>query len=138
MLADADLKKSSIANVEIKAPELVRNRILSNNNPAYDVILYVANWPEKRSSHWKSLLQARAIENCCYVVAANQGGVHNGKRETFGHSVVISPWGKVLSCVKTGPGVACAEMDVALLSKQRESMPVAQHQRFFVEDKHAE
>ncbi len=86
-------------------------------------------------AHWLTLLRARAIENSCFVIAANQGGLHADKRQTFGHSVVISPWGKVLSCIEQGEGIALAELDFDLLSEQRKSIPVAQHQRFFVEDR---
>ena len=59
---------------DLRFPEISRNRILENGNAAYDLIIYVANWPEKRSSHWNALLKARAIENQCYVVGVNRVG----------------------------------------------------------------
>jgi predicted amidohydrolase len=81
------------------------------------------------AAHWEVLLRARAIENQCYVLAANQGGVHNSARETFGHSMIIDPWGKVLTCVEKGEGVALAELDIDMLHELRERMPVQQHRR---------
>jgi predicted amidohydrolase len=81
------------------------------------------------AAHWEVLLRARAIENQCYVLAANQGGVHNSSRETFGHSMIIDPWGKILTCVEKGEGVALAELDIDMLHELRERMPVQQHRR---------
>ena len=59
---------------DLRFPEIVRNRINENGDPAYDLIVYVANWPEKRSPHWNALLKARAIENQSYVVGVNRVG----------------------------------------------------------------
>lgn len=86
-------------------------------------------------AHWMPLLRARAIENSCYVIAADQGGVHGPKRETFGHSCIISPWGEVLSLVEKGEGIAIAEFDAQRLAEVRQQIPVRQHQRLFVADK---
>ena len=80
-------------------------------------------------AHWEALLRARAIENQCYVIAANQGGVHNAKRETWGHSMIIDPWGTVLDCVETGEGIACAALDLESLKRIRRNMPVMNHRR---------
>ena len=80
-------------------------------------------------AHWEVLLRARAIENQCYVVAPNQGGVHSATRETFGHSMVVDPWGRVLACVESGEGVALASMDLDELHELRQRMPVARHRR---------
>jgi predicted amidohydrolase len=79
-------------------------------------------------AHWEVLLRARAIENQCYVLAANQGGVHNSMRETFGHSMIVDPWGRVLASVGKGEGVAIAEIDIPYLLELRQKMPI-QHQR---------
>lgn len=81
-------------------------------------------------AHWEVLLRARAIENQCYVLAANQGGVHNATRETWGHSMIVDPWGRVLACVETGPGVAVAELDLEALAALRARMPIQSHRRF--------
>lgn len=79
-------------------------------------------------AHWESLLRARAIENQCYVLAAGQGGVHNAKRETWGHSMIIDPWGVVLAEVtEPGEGIAVAELDRERLAEVRQRMPIAEH-----------
>ena len=84
-------------------------------------------------AHWEVLLRARAIETQCYVIAPNQGGVHSEKRTTWGRSMIIDPWGRVLDCVETGPGIALADMDPSLLDSIRASMPVIDHKRFRTE-----
>jgi len=76
------------------------------------------------AAHWESLLRARAIENQCYLIAAGQGGRHNEKRETWGHSMVISPWGSILSQVDEGEGIALAEIDLDYLKEIRTRMPI--------------
>ncbi|MBL4821289.1 MAG: carbon-nitrogen hydrolase family protein [Gammaproteobacteria bacterium] len=81
------------------------------------------------AAHWETLLRARAIENQCYVLAANQGGVHNEKRETYGHSMIIDPWGTVLDSVPVGEGVAVAEVDRDFLARIRRNMPIDTHRR---------
>ncbi|MCY3566876.1 MAG: carbon-nitrogen hydrolase family protein [Gammaproteobacteria bacterium] len=84
-------------------------------------------------AHWESLLRARAIENQCYLVAAAQGGSHGypreTSRETWGHSMIVSPWGEILAELDKGPGVAVAEMDLLTLRDIRRKMPVADHIR---------
>jgi predicted amidohydrolase len=80
-------------------------------------------------AHWEVLLRARAIENQCYVLAANQGGAHNATRETFGHSMIVDPWGRVLARVEKGEGVAVASIDLESLHELRRKMPVQAHRR---------
>jgi len=80
-------------------------------------------------AHWEALLRARAIENQCYVIAANQGGVHNEKRETWGHSMIVDPWGTVLDCLPAGEGLAVGKVDLDMLEKIRSNMPVMTHRR---------
>ncbi|TNE96277.1 MAG: nitrilase family protein [Bacteroidetes bacterium] len=82
---------------DLRFPENVRNRINEDNAPAYDVILYVANWPERRIGHWSSLLPARAIENQCYVAAVNRIGKDENQLDYNGQSVIIDPNGNTLS-----------------------------------------
>jgi deaminated glutathione amidase len=81
------------------------------------------------AAHWEVLLRARAIENQCYVLAANQGGTHNQTRETFGHSMIIDPWGKVIACIEKGEGLAIADINLGYLHEIRRKMPVAHHRR---------
>lgn len=81
------------------------------------------------AAHWEVLLRARAIENQCFVIAANQGGVHNETRETFGHSMIINPWGEILDSVAEGEGVAIADLDMEQLVRVRQDMPIISHRR---------
>ncbi|CAK8689988.1 unnamed protein product [Clavelina lepadiformis] len=80
-------------------------------------------------AHWEVLLRARAIENQCYIVAAAQVGNHNAKRVSFGHSMVVDPWGKVIACNADKIGVITAEIDLDYLKKIRTNMPVFNHTR---------
>lgn len=74
--------------------------------------------------HWEPLLKARAIENQCYVVTANQFGRHPNGVTTFGHSLIINPWGQVMSGVLKGEGVAVASMDMRFLREVRKKIPL--------------
>lgn len=78
---------------DLRFPELLRNRILQES-PAYDIILYVANWPKKRISHWLALLQARAIENQCFVIGVNRQGIDGNNLEYSGDSIVFDALGE--------------------------------------------
>ena len=80
-------------------------------------------------AHWEILLRARAVENLCYVVAADQGGHHANGRDTFGDSMIIDPWGKVLSRLARGPGVVSAPLDPTLLHRLRQNFPALAHRR---------
>ena len=79
--------------------------------------------------HWEALLRARAIETQCYVVAAAQTGRHNEKRDTFGHAMVVDPWGTVVAQCPDGTSLAVAEVDLAFLDQVRARIPVWQHRR---------
>ena len=80
-------------------------------------------------AHWHALLRSRAIENQCYVIAAAQVGQHNDKRASYGHSLIVDPWGCVVAECSNKPDVAFAEIDLEYLSKVRREMPVWQHRR---------
>jgi predicted amidohydrolase len=82
-------------------------------------------------AHWHVLMRARAIENTCYVLAAAQGGAHENGRETFGHSLVVDPWGRVIAEGGTEPGVVMAEIKVAEVATARGRLPSLQHGRRF-------
>jgi nitrilase len=79
--------------------------------------------------HWLPLLQARAIESLVYVVAAGQWGEHAGVRKTYGHSLILGPWGELLVELPAGPGVACADLDIIRLTELRQRFPTIQHRR---------
>jgi predicted amidohydrolase len=83
-----------------------------------DVILVPAAFTAVTGkAHWETLLRARAIENQCFIIAVNQGGTHNCGRETWGHSMVIDPWGEVIASI---------EQDATI----RKNMPLTEHNRF--------
>ena len=84
---------------DLRFPEIVRNRILPNQRAAYDAILYVANWPSERASHWNVLLKARAVENQCYVLAANRVGIDQKNNHYIGDSQLISPLGEEMKLI---------------------------------------
>ena len=86
---------------------------------------------DRRSGHWHVLMRARAIENGSYVFAAAQGGNHESGRATFGHSLIVDPWGRVLAEGGTEPGVVMAEIDPAEVAKARGRIPSLQHGRRF-------
>ena len=79
--------------------------------------------------HWEVLLRARAIENLSYVIAPNQGGKHPSGRETYGHSMIIDPWGHVLASEDKGEGVITAQIDLKHLHHIRETFPATNHRR---------
>jgi deaminated glutathione amidase len=82
-------------------------------------------------AHWHVLLRARAIENGCFVFAAAQGGKHENGRETFGHSLVVDPWGRILAEGGAEPGVVLAEIDPAEVAAARGKIPSLHHGRRF-------
>jgi nitrilase len=80
-------------------------------------------------AHWEVLLRARAIENQCYVLASAQGGVHANGRRTFGHSMLVDPWGEVKAVLREGEGVIHGELDAGFLAGVRESLPALRHRK---------
>ncbi len=85
-------------------------------------------WTTGRA-HWEVLLRARAIENQCFVMAPAQGGQHPGGRVTWGHTMIVDPWGEILACREEGPGVVAAVMDRSRIAAVRESLPALRHRR---------
>ncbi|HEY2007493.1 MAG TPA: carbon-nitrogen hydrolase family protein [Rhizomicrobium sp.] len=83
-------------------------------------------------AHWNVLLRARAIENGAFVIAPAQGGTHANGRKTYGHSLIVAPWGEVLAEAGTEPGVILADIDPALSALARARVPNLQHDRAFV------
>ena len=83
------------------------------------------------AAHWHVLLRARAIETGCYVIAPAQCGDHEGGRETYGHSLIVAPWGEVLCDGGAAPGVTLAEIDPAKVAEARAMIPALDHDRPF-------
>jgi predicted amidohydrolase len=84
------------------------------------------------NAHWHILLRARAIENGAFVLAPAQGGIHANGRKTYGHSLIVSPWGEVLAEADTEPGVILAEINPELSTEARTKVPNLQHDRSFI------
>src|ERR1700744_1424126 len=82
-------------------------------------------------AHWHTLLRARSIENGCFVFAAAQAGLHENKRETYGHSLIIAPWGEILAEGGVEPGVFLARIDPSKVEAARKTVPSLQHGRRF-------
>jgi predicted amidohydrolase len=82
-------------------------------------------------AHWHVLLRARAIENGAFVLAPAQGGTHANGRKTYGHSMIVAPWGEVLAEAGTEPGVIVADIDPAMATDARQRVPNLQHDRDF-------
>lgn len=96
-----------------------------------DLIVVPAAFTETTGrAHWEVLLRARAIENQCYVLACGQGGEHPSGRRTFGHSMLIDPWGEVVASLAMGTGVVVGDVDPARIRAVRESLPALRHRRF--------
>ena len=111
---------------DLRFPELIRNRLTPDGLPAYDLLLYVANWPERRSEHWKALLKARAIENQCYVVGVNRVG-EDGKGLIYsGDSMVVDALGNSTSATIKQEEVLTVELSRTLLDEVRTNLPFLQ------------
>ena len=129
---DIVVAKTALANIgmsvcyDLRFPELYREMLSENiqliSAPA------AFTWTTGKQ-HWETLLKARAIENLCYVLAANQGGLHINGRKTFGHSMVLNPWGEILACVESGEGYAIADIDLEQQQLLRKQFPALNHRK---------
>ena len=111
---------------DLRFPELYRALM----HPPCDLLSVPAafTYPTGRA-HWELLLRARAVENQCYVIAAAQGGMHENGRRTFGHSMIVDPWGEVLDMRPEGEGVVLAEADPQRIASVRMQLPALEHRR---------
>lgn len=108
---------------DLRFPEIVRNSLDETGTSKYDMILYVANWPERRIEHWKTLLKARAIENQCYVAAVNRVGTDGSGLIYSGDSALIDPLGQIVK-TETGKEIIIeAVADFSILKQVRETLP---------------
>ena len=110
---------------DLRFPELYR--ALSATHACDAFLVPAAFTHTTGEKHWEVLLRARAIENLAYVVASAQGGRHDNGRRTWGHSMIIDPWGEVLAMQAEGEGVVVAAIDPARLQEVRTSLPALQH-----------
>lgn len=122
-------KFSSAICYDIRFPELFR----SLSKDGVEICFLPAAFTVPTGvAHWEVLLRARAIENLMYVIAPGQTGIHDphGKRKTYGHSMIVSPWGEVLADAGTNPGYAIAEINLDELLEKRKSLPSLEHRLF--------
>jgi len=109
---------------DLRFPELYRHYSQHGCN----VLCVVAAFTDITGrAHWQALLQARAIENQAYVLASAQWGEHPDGRKTWGHSMIIDPWGKILAELPDGDGLTCAELSIQKVRKVGQFLPVLQH-----------
>jgi predicted amidohydrolase len=107
---------------DVRFPELYR----AMDEP--DLILVPAAFTATTGrAHWETLLKARAVENLCYVLAPAQGGRHENGRATFGHTMLIDPWGEVVASRDEGPGVVIGDIDLQMIASVRTDLPALAH-----------
>ncbi len=111
---------------DLRFPELYRALM----RPPCDLLCVPAAFTYTTGrAHWELLLRARAVENQCYVLAPAQGGTHESGRRTWGHSMIVDPWGEVLAVREEGEGVVLADVDPARIAQVRQQLPALQHRR---------
>ncbi|MBE0547253.1 MAG: carbon-nitrogen hydrolase family protein [Rubrivivax sp.] len=111
---------------DLRFPELYRALM----QPPCDLICVPAAFTHTTGrAHWELLLRARAVENQCYLLAAAQGGTHPNGRRTWGHSMVVDPWGEIVALCEEGEGVVVAEVDPARIAQVRMQLPALAHRR---------
>ena len=114
---------------DVRFPELFKTQAQAG---AEIISVPAAFTRQTGEAHWETLLRARAIENGVYIIAAAQAGVHEDGRETFGHSMIIDPWGRVLaSAGGTGEAVVLAEVDIAAVKAAHDKIPNLRNGRAF-------
>jgi len=111
---------------DLRFPELYREQ---SNQGAQIFTIPSAFTAVTGKAHWETLLRARAIENLAFVLAPGQGGLHENARETWGHSMIIDPWGRVLAELDFGSGVIVADLDMNEQYEIRKRFPVLEHRR---------
>jgi len=115
---------------DLRFPELFRNLI----DKGVEIIALPAAFTAiTGKAHWETLVRARAIENLSYVIAAAQGGFHLSGRETYGHSMIVDPWGSVLAQVPRGPGSVSVKIDIEFLTNTRRNFPCIDHRKLHCE-----
>ena len=129
-VAVASLRVGLTVCYDLRFPELYRELMFTPGQAPCDLLSVPAAFTHTTGlAHWELLLRARAVENQCYVIAAAQGGLHENGRRTFGHSMVVDPWGKVLAVLPEGEGVVMAEVELARIASVRSQLPALEHRR---------
>lgn len=110
---------------DLRFPELYRK--MAADGELALILMPAAFTYTTGQAHWEILLRARAIENQCYVLAAAQGGKHENGRRTWGHSMLIDPWGDIVAVLPEGEGVIVGDLDAARLADVRANLPALRH-----------
>lgn len=108
---------------DLRFPENIRNGLSEDGSARYDVLIYVANWPERRASHWKTLLKARAIENQCFVVGVNRVGTDALDLSYSGDSVIHSALGEEMTQLGANEEIQTKVLSLIDLQQVREKLP---------------
>jgi nitrilase len=111
---------------DLRFPDLFRMLV---DRGAQAIALPSAFTASTGRAHWEPLVRARAIENLVWVVASDQGGRHDGGRETFGDSMIVDPWGKILDRRATGPGIVTGDVDLRWQDDVRRRFPTLEHRK---------
>jgi nitrilase len=127
VVVDTPFAKLGIAVCyDLRFPELFRNML---DHQVEVIVMPSAFTAITGSAHWEILVRARAIENLCYVVAADQGGYHVNGRESFGDSMIVDPWGHILDRLGSGSGFVVGEIDLNYLHNTRKNFPALEHRK---------
>jgi len=108
---------------DLRFPVWARQTNDDSGNPEYDLLVYVANWPERRVHAWKTLLQARAIENQCFVVGVNRVGEDGNGHRYSGESMIVDPMGEVLGTKVNEEAIITMTLDKSKLEEVRKKLP---------------
>lgn len=114
---------------DLRFPELYRQLV---DKGANFIVAPSAFTAITGQAHWQLLCRTRAVENQCYLIASNQGGVHTNGRRTYGHSMIVDPWGVVLAEAKQGADAVVATMDKSHVEKIRKTFPAIKHRRLAI------
>ncbi len=111
---------------DLRFPEMFRSML----EKGIDIIVVPSAFTKLTGqAHWEILLRARAIENLAFIIASNQGGFHINGRETYGHSMIVDPWGTPLGNLESGPGVITVDINLQQQAKIRQQFPVLEHRK---------
>jgi nitrilase len=120
---------------DLRFPEMFRYML---NEGVEIIVLPAAFTALTGKAHWEVLVRARAIENLCYVIASAQGGRHVNGRETYGDSMIVDPWGKILDRLARGPGVVVADIDRKRMTELRRSFPAIEHRKYHIQHRQSQ
>ncbi len=115
---------------DLRFPELYRRLTFAEGQRPCDLIAVPSAFTQSTGrAHWELLLRARAVENQCYVIAPAQGGRHESGRRTWGHTMIVDPWGDVLGVCDEGEGIVMADVDPDRIATVRQQLPALSHRR---------